>query len=237
MFEADEHRVLARFATVLASLSHEDSLSTRLCEASRRMLDADGAAATLNYNREGRLTIHATDETSAALEDLQEVVREGPGFDAARARDVVVGRFANGDDDRWPLLRSRLAQMDFRGTVMAIPLNAEVPVLGVLLVYSRSGDVDEDEVTARFLGAAVGTALIEQVHAAMPGEAFGEVWSSRAQIHQGTGMIVAQVGVRPEDALALLRGQAFARSMSLVDVAQEIVDRRINFRDFTIEGD
>src|SRR4029453_18307684 len=105
MFEADEHRVLARFATVLASLRHEDSLSTWLCEASRRMLDADGAAATLNYNGEGRLTIHATDETSAALEDLQEVVREGPGFDAARARDVVVGRFAHGDDERWPPLR------------------------------------------------------------------------------------------------------------------------------------
>jgi AmiR/NasT family two-component response regulator len=50
-------------------------------------------------------------------------------------------------------------------------------------------------------------------------------------------MIVAQVGVRLEDALALLRGQAFARSMSLVDVAREIVDRSINFRDFTIEGD
>ncbi len=50
-------------------------------------------------------------------------------------------------------------------------------------------------------------------------------------------MIVAQVGVRTEDALALLRGQAFARNATLIEVAQDIIRRRINFRDFTIEGD
>ena len=50
-------------------------------------------------------------------------------------------------------------------------------------------------------------------------------------------MIISQTGVRPEDALALLRGQAFANNVSMVDIAQQVVERRINFRDFTIEGD
>jgi len=37
--------------------------------------------------------------------------------------------------------------------------------------------------------------------------------------------------------MALLRGQAFANNASLLDVARQITERHINFRDFTIEGD
>jgi AmiR/NasT family two-component response regulator len=64
-----------------------------------------------------------------------------------------------------------------------------------------------------------------------------DTWASRSQIHQASGMIVAQVGVRTEDAMALLRGQAFARNTTLLEVAGDIIARRINFRDFSIEGD
>jgi AmiR/NasT family two-component response regulator len=50
-------------------------------------------------------------------------------------------------------------------------------------------------------------------------------------------MIISQVAVRPEDALALLRGQAFAQNTTLADVAQQVIERRINFEHFMIEGD
>lgn len=50
-------------------------------------------------------------------------------------------------------------------------------------------------------------------------------------------MIISQVRVQPEDALALLRGQAFATDTTLLHVAQEVLDRRIDFRHFTIKGD
>ena len=49
-------------------------------------------------------------------------------------------------------------------------------------------------------------------------------------------MIVAQAGVHVEDARALLRAQAFARSASLLVVARDILARRINLRDPAIEG-
>jgi AmiR/NasT family two-component response regulator len=65
----------------------------------------------------------------------------------------------------------------------------------------------------------------------------GAAWPLRAQIHQATGMIISQVAVRPEDALALLRGQAFAQNTTLADVAQQVIERRINFEHFMIEGD
>jgi hypothetical protein len=237
MFEADEPPVLARFATILASLSTEESLTIRLCEASRRMLDAEGAAATLSYKDAERLTIHVTDELAAKLDDLQDVLREGPGFDAVHTRDVVVASFGDRAEPRWPLLEERLAELAFGGVVTAIPLHADESIVGVLTLYTRQRDARTDLSTARFLGGTLGAALLQYPHSGVPDSAAGELWGSRAQVHQATGMVVAQVGVRAEDALALLRGQAFSRNMSLIDVAREIIERRINFRDFTIEGD
>ncbi|MGB9012243.1 MAG: ANTAR domain-containing protein, partial [Aeromicrobium sp.] len=61
--------------------------------------------------------------------------------------------------------------------------------------------------------------------------------SSMAVVHQATGMVVAQVGVHQDDAVALLRAQAFFQNTTLEDVATQVIQRSINFRDFTIEGD
>jgi hypothetical protein len=228
---------IAKFATLLAELNGEDSLTARLCEASRRMLEADGVAMTLNYLLESRLTVYAGGDLSATLDDLQDVVGEGPGFEAAQTDSVVVGQFGEHDDGRWPLLRERLMQLGFNGTVLAIPLDtSHVAEVGVLTLHRLARQI-EDLSSARFLGATVGAALLDDPEHGVPQQVFADAWESRVLVHQATGMIVAQVGVRPDDAIALLRGQAFARGLSLTDVAGEIIDRRINFRHFEIEGD
>lgn len=237
MSETDDQRALSKFATVLASLNREESLTARLCEAGRRMLDADGASMTLDYTGNGRLLVHATDELSAKLDDLQDVVGEGPSFEAAITGEVVVARLGDGDEDRWALFSDRLDSLGFVGTLVAVPLRADLSVLGVLSLHRRGPDQDEDLVSARFLGATVGTALLQDPRVGRPDQVSKEAWATRSQIHQATGMIVAQVGVRTEDAMALLRGHAFARNTTLLDVARDIIERRVNFRDFTIEGD
>ena len=237
MSETDDQRALARFATVLASLNREESLTARLCEAGRQLLEAEGASMTLDYAGSGRLMVHATDELSAQLDDLQDVVGEGPSFEAATSGEVVVARLGTGDEDRWALFSDRLVDLGFRGTLVAVPLRAELSVLGVLSLHRRGPDQDEDLVSARFLGATVGTALLQDPRVGRPDQVSTEAWATRSKIHQATGMIVAQVGVRTDDAMALLRAQAFARNTSLAEIAQDIVGRRINFRDFTIEGD
>ena len=237
MSETDDQRALSKFATVLASLNREESLTARLCEAGRRMLDADGASMTLDYAGNGRLMVHATDELSASLDDLQDVVGEGPSFEAAQTGEIVVARVGDGDESRWALFSDRLNDMGFVGTLVAVPLRADLSVLGVLSLHRRGPGQEEDLVSARFLVATVGTALLQDTRVGRPDQVSKEAWATRSQIHQATGMIVAQVGVRTEDAMALLRGHAFARNTTLVDVARDIVERRINFRDFTIEGD
>jgi len=236
MAESNE-RLIAHLAHVLAGLHGVEPSASRLCEASRLLLEADGAALTLMTSEDSRMVVAATDQLSSDLEDLQEVVGEGPSQDAYRENAMQVADFTTDGDGRWALMHEHGRRLGFAGRMVAMPLQPLEEPIGVLTAYRDAPDFAVDPVTAGFLGAAVGTALLQDPRMGRQGEIFADVWSARAQIHQATGMIVSQVGVRPEDALALLRGHAFARNATLLDVAQQIVDRHINFRHFTIEGD
>ena len=52
-------------------------------------------------------------------------------------------------------------------------------------------------------------------------------WSSRAEIHQATGMVLAQLEISATDAFARLRAHAFAEQRLLGDVARDVVARRL----------
>jgi AmiR/NasT family two-component response regulator len=50
---------------------------------------------------------------------------------------------------------------------------------------------------------------------------------SRAEVSQATGMLVAQLGVEPAEALVRLRAYAYSVGRSSTDVARDILDRRL----------
>lgn len=53
--------------------------------------------------------------------------------------------------------------------------------------------------------------------------------ASRAEIHQATGMVTVQLDVDTADALARMRAHAFSHQRLLIDVARDIVARRLDF--------
>src|SRR4051812_19638384 len=89
--------VLARLASALAAAPPDQPLPARLCRACVEILGADGGAITLSSTRPERLTVSSSDGTAARLEDLQDVLGEGPGQDAFRDGRTVVARV---DDER-----------------------------------------------------------------------------------------------------------------------------------------
>jgi hypothetical protein len=50
-------------------------------------------------------------------------------------------------------------------------------------------------------------------------------------------MVMAQVRVTADDALALLRAHAYASSTDVRTVAEQVVGRTISFSSFDVEGD
>lgn len=74
------------------------------------------------------------------------------------------------------------------------------------------------------------------VAGADPGECgpgLEQVLGHRAEVHQATGMVLAQLGIGAVEALARVRAHAFGEQRSLLDVAHDVVSRRMRFTEGT----
>ena len=218
--------VLALLARAVASAPADEPLPARLCRACVSILGADGGAITLSSTRAERLTVSASDGTSARLEDLQDVLGEGPGQEAYRSGSAVVVRVDGARGGPFPMFAELAADVAGPLTIWAIPLHpAGVPV-GVVTLYRVAGDLAYGGEDAQFLADAVGAALLdERTHDQAPFAA----WSERARVHQAAGMVVAQLAISPNDALAILRAHAFAEGATLDAIAVDVVERRLTF--------
>src|SRR5688500_3722840 len=75
----DRGDLLARLTTAVAHAPPATSLTDRLCVAFRDLAGASAAAFTVWYGEPHRITLAATHPSAARLEDLQDVIGEGPG--------------------------------------------------------------------------------------------------------------------------------------------------------------
>jgi len=224
----DKAAVLAQLARVVASEGSDQPLPVRLCQASIAILGADGAAITLSYTEAARLTVCATDETSARLEDLQDVLGEGPGPDAYRTGRIVRAELAKDESRRWPTFAAAAQAVVGPAAISALPIRPGMDVLGVLTLYQLPArPLEREPAVAQFLADAVGAALLRD--GGLQDDLGAGPWSARAQVDQATGMVVAQLGVSPEDAVALLRAHAYADNASMATIAAEIIERRLDF--------
>ena len=223
--------LLIRFARAIATTPSTRALSERLCLASRNLAGADAAALTVAYAETNRVTLFATDEMSARLEDLQEVMGEGPGYSAASHRRVEVCRLGTLAADRWPLFSSAALALAGPATLHAVPMQPGNRLFGVMTLYQLANpdtDLELDIPTLERLAAATGAALMRDPEAVDQGLLDGP-WQSRARVHQATGMVVAQLGLNADDALAVLKAHAYAGETTLVEIAERVVDRTIHF--------
>jgi hypothetical protein len=236
---AERGRLLSELAATLSKLPADQAQTCRLGEAMRQMLHADGVAITVEYLSDNRVTLCASDEAADALETLQEVTGEGPGFEAARNNVIVVADLDGDADQRWPMLAHALEERLGALRVYAIPLNACIALAGVATLHTGyRQSLAESPERIQFLANAVGAALLADAaeHPDAPVQ-MGEGWSSRSKVHQATGMVMAQVRVTSEDALVLLRGHAYALGTDINDVAARVIDRSIDFTNFDVQGD
>jgi len=81
----DKASVLLELARVVARQNAQRNLPERLCAAAVAITGATGASLTIAYTSPHRVTLCSTDEVSARLEDLQDVLGQGPGPAAYRS--------------------------------------------------------------------------------------------------------------------------------------------------------
>jgi hypothetical protein len=227
----DSAEILALLARTLAHGRAGQStapLAARLCDACTEILGAEAGVLTLSSATE-RLTVRSTVSAFAQVEDLQMVLGEGPAEVAFAEGRTVVAHLDGHDTDSaaYPMFASLAADIDVPVTVYAVPMRPSGRVVGVLTLYLRGSQLARTLEEAEFLADAAGAALLGDPDTADISSQ--PSWPQRARMHQATGIVVAQLGLAPADALAVLRAHAFGRDSSLDSVVDDVLARRLSF--------
>jgi ANTAR domain-containing protein/GAF domain-containing protein len=213
------------------------ALAERICRACVDGLDIDGAAISVHTASTLRQTLYVSDPTSDLLEELQFTLGEGACTDAARTgRAVLVPDMGKVPESaRWPVYAQAVVERGGVGAVFALPLQWATINLGVLDLHRKAAGSLPAAQLRDALGAADIAALMLLGLRTDPGEGrvWERSWGNRAEIHQATGMVLAQLGLSATDAFARLRAYAFVEHRLLIDVAHDVVARRLRFTEDT----
>jgi hypothetical protein len=205
----------------------------RLCRAGVHGIPASGVGVCVLTEAGTHMSAAVSDQASAAVEELQFSLGEGPCLDAhASRRPVLQPDLGESALRRWPAY-SRAAYDHGVRAVFAFPLQIGAARVGVLDVYRDSAGLLSDEALAQaltFARIALTTVLDGQAHAPS-GELDVELGhvidDHRAEVYQAQGMLQVQLGVPLEAAMARMRAYAFVNGRTLADVAADIVARRL----------
>lgn len=227
----------AKWAAATDQAEPSASRMSVLCALAVSQLSLAGAGATVlsHLNGDGdrkgprRGLVHATNEVSAGLEDLQLTVGEGPCLDAfASGGPVLIAELA-AETARWPGFTPGALELG-AAALFSFPLQIGVVRLGSLDFYrEQAGPLSQEQLSDALILADLATQVIMEELEGHATEDLGWLADPHAQVHQATGMARVQLGVGPETALLRLRGYAYIHELPLADVANQVVTRQLRF--------
>jgi hypothetical protein len=217
----------------MESLSRSDTRVSELAHPFVRLLPVSGASVSTFGSLLGSETISATDSRALRVDELQFDLGEGPCWDALATRRPVLSPDIAFDVTPWPAFSQAIAAEDIK-SLFAFPLVLGPFELGAIDLYSLEPVILTREQQAQTLALSAIVSRILLRHAVEGAHSPSDVSPfSRRIIHQATGMVLAQLGVRAEDAYLILQARAFSENRAMHDVANDVVQRVIRFSDDT----
>ncbi len=222
-------------AAIVADPPRAEDLPERLCTACLSVLPVDGVGLSLMTRTDsgGRTLLGASGEVGAKIEQLQFDLGEGPCVSAfSEAQPVLISDLeATEVSARWPLFAHEARSTGVRA-LFAFPMQVGTIAIGVLDCHRMRPGALDDVSDALTVTDAVTMALLNFHYRASEGrdavELFDVSWRSHAVVHQATGMLSAQLDIRTDEALAILRAHAFRWSRPVDAVASDLVARRLH---------
>jgi len=134
---------------------------------------------------------------------------------------------------RWPAVAPPAVTAGARAA-FGFPLRVGTARLGALNLYvDRPGPLsDAQHGDALLLAGVVARSVLATQADAPPGTLGAEIEAGadlRFVVHQAAGMVSVQLGVSVTEALVRIRAHAFAYDRHLVDIARDVVARRLRF--------
>ncbi len=223
----------ARFLAALDGLEGEHEEPTRLCDACVLVLPIQRAAISVYVPNSGLEVLCASDRVAERVEWAQITLGEGPGVDAIAADGPQLAEDLADPRGPWPTFAAEAVKSGV-GALYSLPLEVGAIRVGVLDLYrDRAESLNANDFADALAVAELVTAILLTVgRTGRLTESLGSWWDqplSTREVHQATGMIVAQLGITARDAYARMQGFAFAQGRLLNDVASAVVNRRLRF--------
>jgi hypothetical protein len=206
-----------------------------VCGLCVTQLPVSGAGVTVlsrfGGNGDGlqRGLVHATNEVSSGLEDLQLTVGEGPCLDAfATGGPILINDLAV-ETSRWPAFTPAAVRLG-AAALFSFPLQIGVVRLGSLDLYRDApGPLAGAMLSDALLLADLATQAIVHDIDGHATEDLSWLADPHAQVHQASGMVEVQLDTTAEVALLRLRSYAYRHALPVTEVARQVVNRELRF--------
>ena len=199
----------------------------RLCSALTRNLTASGVGVSvLTDDTYSGGTVAASDTVSRRLDELQFTLGEGPCLDAYSLRRPVLepDLFGHGST-RWPGYAAAAQEEGVRA-VFAFPLQIGTARAGAMDVYRQEpGSLTQGALAQALTFADIAMQLLLDTQSSQSGVGpdLDDALAYRLEVYQAQGMVMVDLGVSLDEAMARLRAHAYAHERSLTDVAKDVV--------------
>ncbi len=223
-------RIAARFSPPTGTREAE-----RLCTTCVDVLDVLGAGISIMSGTNSGPVCSSSDRVRR-LEDLQFSLGEGPCHDAYINGTMIAEPDLNTrTNDNWPNYTPPALDLG-ACAVFAFPLHIGIGIVGVLTVYHDIVGMLTDQQNAdgrelaRILPALMTAIQARSGETLLAGE-LSDREAHRTEVHQASGITAVQLGIGVDDALARIRGHAYATNQSVADVSREILAHRLQLDD------
>ena len=223
----------ARFLAAAGQVPDRGDGPARLCSACVLTLPVTRAGIAVYVVGVGLEVLSASDAVAERVEWAQVTLGEGPGVDAVSSGGPVAVPNLAHSDGRWPMFTSEVADSGI-GAMYALPLQVGAIKVGVLDLYCDAGAPlgTRDFADAVAVSDLLTAILLTVGRDGRMTESLGPWWDQplgTREVHQATGMIIAQLGVDAREAYVRLQAYAFANNRLLDDVAHQVVGRLLRF--------
>jgi hypothetical protein len=197
------------------------------------LLGADGASVATFGDVLGSETLWSSGPVAARLDEAQFDLGEGPCWDALRTRvPILVQTLEDPSLAPWPAFVSA-AERDRVQGLFVFPLVVGPLPLGAISLFTHWPRTMSSDEVSRMVSVADRQARsvlrLAVSHAADETAGDDVRPHSRRTIHQATGFVISQLGVSAADAYLVLQGRAFADERSMNDLAEDIINGRVEF--------
>ena len=227
--------IAGRFEAALAEVTEPgldgpELLPVRLARACVRMLPVDGAGISIAGPGDRQIPLGTSSEHAASAERLQFTVGTGPCMTAQDQREPVFAVLAD-LRRRWPGFADLLEEHTPYRAVVGLPLREAIAGLGAIdLYFTRDDDVAAIDV---FEAMAVGDLVTSELSDTAvwsswspcrgPDWLHGPTAQRRAAVWDALGLVSLALEMEAPEALAVLRGTAYASGRTVDEVAADVL--------------